>query len=112
MWKWIASLGSIQRSSAAIDSQPEERHADRVIGPYAPLHKYLNERYADVVILTIGEIEDILGFALPDHVRTEPQWWTTTDTHAGTVPYSDAWILAGRTARPNLVAQTVTFERH
>ena len=32
---------------------------------YAPLHKYLDERYADTVVLTFGEIEDLLGSKLP-----------------------------------------------
>jgi len=78
---------------------------------YAALHKYLTERYADVVTLSFGQIEDVMGSALPALARTQPEWWTTTKAQSVDHAQSDAWILAGRTAEPNLGAQIVVFER-
>lgn len=78
---------------------------------YAALHKYLVERYADVVTLTFGQIEDVMGSALPASARSEQEWWTTTKAQSGDHVQSEAWILAGRTALPNLGAQIVVFER-
>jgi hypothetical protein len=73
------------------------------------LNKYLENRYADTVVLTFRQIEDLLGFPLPALARTHREWWTAD---ASTEPrYSNAWILAGMTARPNLLAQNVVFER-
>lgn len=81
-------------------------------GKYLLLYKYLEERYANVVVLTFSEIEDLLGFSLPEQARLSEGWWTdAADAHVPGSNYSDSWILARRTARPNLRAHTVSFER-
>ena len=79
-------------------------------GTYVLLYKYLENRYADTVVLTFAEIEDLLGFALPEQARLHPEWWTSAQTEAGS-NHSDSWVLASRTAVPNLMARTVVFER-
>ena len=79
-------------------------------GTYVLLYKYLENRYADTVVLTFAEIEDLLGFALPEQARLHREWWTPAGTDAGS-RYSDSWVLASRTAVPNLMARTVVFER-
>jgi hypothetical protein len=78
--------------------------------PYAALHAYLKGRYADMVVLTFSEMEDLLGFALPDQARTHAEWWSN-DGGADASPQSLTWIKASRRATPNLFARTVTFER-
>ena len=80
-------------------------------GTYLLLYKYLENRYADTVVLTFAQIEDLLGFTLPDQARLHREWWTDAATKAAGPNYSDSWILASRTAVPNLLAQTVVFER-
>ena len=80
-------------------------------GKYLLLYKYLHDRYADTVVLTFGQIESLLGFALPDQARVNQQWWTNAVVTAAEINYSDSWILARRVATPNLLAQTVAFER-
>jgi hypothetical protein len=80
-------------------------------GKYLSLYTYLDGRFADRVVLTFTEIEDILGFALPDTARTSADWWTAPDTSAPQPRCSDSWILAKRTARPNLLAHNVVFDR-
>jgi hypothetical protein len=80
-------------------------------GKYQFLYKYLLERYADTVVLTFRQIEDLLGFALPAPARSDPAWWTNAPEGTAEPRCSDAWTLARRTARPNLMAQHVVFER-
>jgi hypothetical protein len=79
--------------------------------PSTPLHKYLADRYADTVVLTFTEIEDLMGFSLPAGARLSTDWWTTPDSGVSRSRIADAWIRTHRTARPNLQAQTITFER-
>lgn len=80
-------------------------------GPYRLLFEYLDKRYADTVVLTLQQVEDLLGLALPAVALTDPAWWSDTGPGASDTLWSDAWTLANRTARPNLRARTVTFER-
>jgi hypothetical protein len=118
MWKWIGLRELIARHVTTSDTPTAERHVSRaparaakISGKYASLHEYLANRHADSVVLTFGQLEDLLGFALPDSSRVQQEWWTGTERDAGKSSCSDAWILAGRTARPNLLARTVAFER-
>lgn len=78
---------------------------------YRPLQVYLKGRFADTVVLTFGEIDDLLGFALPEAALRHEEWWTDETADDGGSPPSRAWTQAGRTAKPNLFARTVVFER-
>ena len=80
-------------------------------GKYQLLYKYLEARFADRVVLTFGQIEDLLGFALPDVARADASWWITAPEGASGPQWSDAWVLAHRTAAPNLLARHVVFDR-
>src|SRR4051794_41913426 len=40
-----------------------------MVGKYALLYEYLEHRYANSVVLTFAQIEDVVGFALPDQAR-------------------------------------------
>ena len=80
-------------------------------GKYLLLYEYLENRYANTVVLTFAEIEDLLGFTLPDLAGSRQEWWTDGKVNITGPHYSDSWILASRTATPNLVARTVVFER-
>jgi hypothetical protein len=111
MWKWLASWGTVARAKAPDDMALTERRSTPVAGKYVLLQKYLEQRYADVTVLTFGQIEDVLGFTLPQLARTYHAWWTQGATNVEGPQHSDAWILAGRTATPNLQAGTVVFER-
>jgi hypothetical protein len=87
---------------------PFERSSPPVPAEYLSLYKYLEHRYASVVVLTFEQMEALLGFALPASACTEPDWWTTKAMPKHR--HSAAWTGAGRTATPNLLAKTVTFE--
>ena len=80
-------------------------------GAYASLQKYLTARYADAVVLTFAQIEDLLGFALPVAAWVEPAWWGPPVPGDVASAQSHSWVLARRTATPNLAAETVLFER-
>ncbi len=78
---------------------------------YAALNAYLSGRYADSLVLTFSQIEDLIGFALPAAARTRTEWWTGGDEAGEPLPQLRAWLDAKRTATPNLFAATVRFER-
>jgi len=96
------------REALAETPNPPER---AMSGKYLLLYKYLENRYANTVVLTFAEIEDLLGFALPGPARARQDWWTEAEIDVTGSRHSDSWILARRTAVPNMVAQTVVFER-
>ena len=113
----LMQLDWLKRSGAAAP-HPREPAAEgatlqgRVMsGKYLLLYRYLANRYANTVVLTFAEIEDLLGFALPDQARLHQEWWTDVEAGLAGPTYSDSWILASRTAVPNLMARTVVFER-
>jgi len=78
---------------------------------YLSLHKYLDDRYANTVVLTFAEIEDLLGFTLPDLARLQQAWWANGDADSTPSAQSRSWTQASRTAKPNLLARTVVFWR-
>ena len=73
---------------------PRETHPPPATGKYALLYKYLENRYAETVVLTFAQTE----------------WWTAKASTGG-ASHSTAWTLASRTASPNLMARTVAFDR-
>ncbi len=78
---------------------------------YLPLHKYLKNRYADIVVLAFSEIEDLLGSTLPESARLQQSWWANAEAGAAPSAQARSWTNADRTARANLQAQRVVFER-
>ena len=61
---------------------------------YQALHKYLHDRFADRIVLTFSEIEDLVGFRLPDEARDREAWWVSDDAAAPRSAVADAWTLA------------------
>jgi hypothetical protein len=76
---------------------------------YLSLHRYLANRFSDVVVLTFAQVEDLLGSPLPAPAKQDPAWWSSDDDR--NFGHSNSWRLAERTAVANLTALTVTFER-
>jgi hypothetical protein len=110
MFDWLRRRGVRvnARPAAAVDSA-REGHA--IADEYEFLYKYLRDRYANRVVLTFAEIEDLLGFSLPVDARVQQMWWSGTAPVGRRSTQSDAWTLAGRTATVNLLAQSVVFDR-
>ena len=94
---------------SAVPCFPQRVQGDA--GEYRLLYEYLRNRFADRLVLTFGQIEDLLGFSLPGPARVQREWWGGPEPVADRSSQSDAWILAGRTASVNLSAQCVVFER-
>jgi hypothetical protein len=107
MLKWMKRRGKVDYRPRKRDVAPERV----VTGKYLLLFLYLQNRYADRVVLTFGQIESLLGFSLPDQARLNQQWWTNAEATSAGPGYADSWIAARRVATPNLLAQTVAFER-
>ena len=104
--------GSIGRNRTAAEAEaPAQPQGFAVPREYLSLHKYLANRFANTVVLTFAEVEDLLGFTLPDLARLQHEWWANADPGSAPSAHSCSWRLAGRTAKPNLLAQTVVFER-
>ncbi|HSL23693.1 MAG TPA: hypothetical protein VK886_19330 [Vicinamibacterales bacterium] len=78
---------------------------------FLSLHKYLDNRFADKVVLTFAQMEDLLGFALPDVARRHREWWANADGSNTPSAHARSWTQASRLATPNLLAQTVAFDR-
>lgn len=104
---WRGPAPAPPRLSIAPAPQPRPR----VRAEYLPLYSYLEHRYASIVVLSFQEVEALLGFALPEAARLQPDWWTTVGA-LGTPDGSAAALVAGRTATANLMARNVRFERH
>lgn len=98
-------------TSSRVDPMNDRPLPDQNAGEYRLLHKYLRDRFADRLVLTFAQIEDLLGFSLPSPARIQREWWGAIDSLGQRTRQSDAWTLAGRSASVNLSAQCVTFER-
>ena len=107
MFNWLTKWGLTTRT--AIPRVVQDCYP--TAGKYELLYKYLRDRYANRIVLTFGEIEDLLGFSLPDVARLQFAWWDGGDFAADPSSQSLAWTLAGRTATVNMPAQSVVFER-
>jgi len=73
----LAERSEIDRPSEGSRRSGGNGSADGVVpGKQGVLDRYLEHRHADVTVLTFGQIEDLLGFALPRLARTYEAWWT------------------------------------
>jgi hypothetical protein len=111
MLEWMKRRASVARAEPEPDAEASPAKGRVMSGKYLSLYKYLENRYATTVVLTFAEVEDLLGFMLPDVARLDREWWTNPEPTTDRISYSDSWILASRTATPNLLARTVVFER-
>jgi hypothetical protein len=110
MLNWMKRHGMALYRQHEVRAETKKPPTRAMSGTYLLLFNYLENRYANTVVLTFAQIEDLLGFSLPEQARLHQEWWTKADLDAGPT-YSDSWRLASRTATPNLTAQTVAFER-
>lgn len=65
------------------------------------------------VTLTFGDLEEILGFALPKSATDYRQWWANQTDSAGR-PQADAWMSAGffvESVQPKKPGGWVKFRR-
>jgi hypothetical protein len=112
MFDWLTHRALTTRTVLPRVAPRVVRGSHPTAGEYELLYRYLRDRYANRVVLTFAEIEDLLGFSLPDLARIEFAWWDGGDFAGAPSTQSFAWTLAERTATVNLQAQSVVFERN
>lgn len=79
---------------------------DKVSAKYRGLAEYLLSSNETRVTLSYSQIEEILGFALPDTARKFKQsYWANTETHS----YASSWMAVGYKTRVDVDSDTVTF---
>lgn len=61
------------------------------IGKYAPLHSWLITLEVTRIVLTIEELENILGFKLPASAHQHRAWWSNDFSHS----QAKSWLFAG-----------------
>ena len=71
MWGLLKRRGNAepQERQAQVEAAPSPKRV--TCGKGQLLYKYLSERYANRVVLTFSQIEDLLGFSLPDQARRQ-----------------------------------------
>ena len=77
-WTRNRRAPTIPQSIVATPSVPKGGEA----GEYRLLFKYLRDRYANRVVLTFSEIEDLLGFELPEGARRQQRRTVDVRRHA------------------------------
>lgn len=88
-------------------SQPQATiQLDKISAKYRGLAEYLLSSNATRVTLSYPQIEEILGFSLPDTARKFKQsYWANTETHS----YASSWMAVGYKTRIDVDSDTVTF---
>ena len=82
---------------------------DKVSAKYRGLAEFLLSSNETRVTLTYSQIEEILGFALPDTARKFKQsYWANTETHS----YASSWMAVGYKTRVDVDNDTVTFVKN
>ena len=82
------------------------KQLDKVSAKYRGLAEYLLSSNERKVTLSYSQIEEILGFALPETARKFKQsYWANTETHS----YASSWMAIGYKTRVDIDSDTVTF---
>lgn len=75
---------------------------------YEPLYNFLKSTDSNRLVMTLLEIEKVLGFSLPVSASKYMAWWDGASQH--TQAYS--WTRAGFKAKPNLNEKKVEFVKY
>lgn len=87
----------------------DKRQLDSVSLKYRKLAEYLLSSNEMRVTLSYPQIEEILGFALPDTARNfKPSFWANTRTHS----YASSWMGVGYKAQIDANNDRVTFVKN
>ncbi|KRF29470.1 DUF262 domain-containing protein [Phycicoccus sp. Soil802] len=105
-----ASDPAVEDPSDTSDHEAGVARAERAShsGKYADLYRWLRGQDADEVRSTFGQVEEVIGFPLPESCRTHMAHWYGYDGSAVARAIADAgW----RASAVNLAAESVTFVR-
>jgi hypothetical protein len=78
---------------------------------YDPLRHHLNQLKVQRWRASFDEVEEILGFRLPNSAYKHPAWWAN-ETEPTTHVQKFAWLTIGwRTEQLDLIGRNVIFVR-
>lgn len=87
----------------------ENAQLEKVSAKYRKLTEFLLASREMRICLTYPQIEEILGFSLPNTAKKHKHsYWANTETHS----YASSWMVVGYKARVNVDNETVTFEKN
>lgn len=91
-------------------SEPQSMERLNSISPkYRKLAEYLLSSNEVRVTLSYSQIEEILGFPLPNTARkTKPSFWANTKSHS----YASSWLAVGYKTKINAHDDNVTFVKN
>ena len=82
---------------------------EKVSVKYRKLTEFLLSSGEMRIRLTYPQIEEILGFSLPDTAKKHKHsYWANTETHS----YASSWMVIGYRARVDVDNEIVTFEKN
>ncbi len=92
-----------------VNTDPDQERRERIErGRYEPLYRHISGLRVREWRATFGEIESVLGFALPPSARRYSAWWANDPYHVQAL----AWVVPGwKTAEVDLDAETLMFKR-
>lgn len=92
------------------ENQPQDREQlDNVSLKYRKLAEYLLDSNETRVTLSYPQIEEILGFALPNTARRfKASFWANTRTHS----YASSWMGVGYKTQIDAHSDLVTFVKN
>ena len=80
-------------------------------GKYAPLFRHLAQLPGQEWQATFGQIENVLGFRLPDSARVHRPWWANQGERGGH-SHALAWEIAGwKTSQVDMTGEKLVFVR-
>ena len=101
-----SKVSALEQRIPAPTQKKEPDSLDLVSAKYKKLAEYLLSSGKDRVSLTYRQIEEILGFPLPETARKFKQsFWANTERHS----YASGWMAVGYRARVDRNTDTVTF---
>ena len=104
----LAAAGGDESPSLS-SAHPKARSGKALMSKYDPLRNFLREQPAEVVTLTLAELDGLVK--LPAAAKRHEFWWSNEDAKTTIHAQCRAWQDAGYEAEPNLRAKTVTFRR-
>lgn len=103
MEKRLADLENAESSQETADGSRKN-----ITSKYRGLTEYLLRAQCDRVALTYPELEEILGFSLPESAQNHMRaYWSNTETHS----YASSWLAIGYRTRVDVEGKRVFFEK-
>jgi hypothetical protein len=106
----VSEMERRMNASGQGDAQVDANDGARknITSKYRGLTEYLLNAKCDRVALTYPELEEILGFSLPESAQNHMRaYWANTETHS----YASSWLAIGYRTRVDVEGKRVLFEK-